>query len=1233
MEQLLTAAGSVLGATFMKAYTSEGAEIEDVSLLEDGDAVFFSRSGGKFKQPGTGSGGGRKRKTKGHRRHSLTIGMELGSGDIVGGYKLGRLLGTGGFGAVRHAVHTMTGDVAAIKFLPTSNMSAADAQRVNVEISSLAELTHDHIIKLKAVVNEPAFVAMVLEYAPGGELKQHLLHLPDRRMQDAVARTTFSQIARGVAAAHAARIIHRDLKLENVLVGSNGEMKISDFGLAQYAMESDYGNSGSLFYLAPEIVKGEGVKYGHAVDVWALGVILYGLVCGRLPFLSKTVLAEEARLRAEAEGGVATKPKDAHKEPSDRAKTSEPRSRQPQQASPALHHTPTHAAAAEGHREHEADPNGSKAGHARAPSPSCTEQDPDSWSASGTGDSGDDGNEGNDAGSAVGSATASATATEADATLPLPASGLAGGIAMMRSPVRARLSTVQAAAFQSPVAPSADGRPVTAASLARATSNPQQPTAQQPQQQSHSGVGGIASPLPPLVLRSISDASTLSVHSDQSNRQPLQLGGPSPLPFPPLSSASPRRDVSPDRQTALHAQHDEGTPAAAAASPAHPPATQERNFYQEAEDSCDVPTIIREVRAAIAACKIAVPPHVSPPCADLIRKILQPDPAARPSILEVLAHPWLRNNSTATLIRAPSSENLLDDSSPKALPAEVAAQAHAAHAAAADTSGMNGSGVLNGSMMTLESDGLNSSDALLSDESFKSGHNNSNSSGGGNAKTPARSARSFVLVRTASNDTTHTATSSNSGSNGSYIQHAGSQRSLLSTGSGSMPLSGTYSGGHSGGHSGGYGGALSGSQSGDGSMFYTHSDAPQQLVFQPASSGTLRRVRTAATPLRMGSQRDKASTVTPSKAQLGPSASPVSPRPVITTAAATPTTAAGTPQRASGTPARTTSVGSGLQSFAIGSVFGSSNSLSAQGQSQGLGLGLGLSSPNRLFVPGAFTIGPLVQPTSPASPGVGLAASPTSGTQPLPSPGLRGRPVLQRQSSSSGGAAVANGPASPSLQRQGSSGGAAVALAIPALHISPAPASVLGPSNTASSSGTSAGTSASAAQSTAGAGQRGGRRTQVQANAPSSNVSHASADKGLRSTNSHSLPLLEMLRSPTKQAKAPNAAPQTPQTESKAVKAMPLGPSPLVSRAQPQDSLAQLMGSNTTAAASSAIVAASAAASARPLSRSISAPDASGSGSGAATCAAAVEPQPRTIRRDSRALVSAAMSTLTETPS
>ena len=137
------------------------------------------------------------------------------------------------------------------------------------------------------VISTPTDIIIVLEYA-GGELFNYIV--ANGRMEEPQARRFFQQIISGIEYSHHLKIVHRDLKPENVLLDDDLNVKIADFGLSNEIKDGDFlkTSCGSPNYAAPEVIRG-GLYTGPEIDVWSCGVILYVMLCGRLPFEDEDV--------------------------------------------------------------------------------------------------------------------------------------------------------------------------------------------------------------------------------------------------------------------------------------------------------------------------------------------------------------------------------------------------------------------------------------------------------------------------------------------------------------------------------------------------------------------------------------------------------------------------------------------------------------------------------------------------------------------------------------------------------------------------------------------------------------------------------------------------------------------------------------------------------------------------------------------------------------------------------
>ncbi|XP_074992520.1 maternal embryonic leucine zipper kinase isoform X3 [Calonectris borealis] len=211
--------------------------------------------------------------------------------EILKYYELHETIGTGGFAKVKLARHLLTGEKVAIKIMDKFALGD-DLPRVKIEIDAMKNLSHQHICQLYHVIETSKKIFMVLEYCPGGELFDYIISKD--RLSEEEARVFFRQIVSAIAYVHSQGYAHRDLKPENLLIDKEHNLKLIDFGLcAKPKGGLDYHLNtccGSPAYAAPELIQGK-AYIGSEADIWSMGVLLYALLCGSLPFDDDNVMA------------------------------------------------------------------------------------------------------------------------------------------------------------------------------------------------------------------------------------------------------------------------------------------------------------------------------------------------------------------------------------------------------------------------------------------------------------------------------------------------------------------------------------------------------------------------------------------------------------------------------------------------------------------------------------------------------------------------------------------------------------------------------------------------------------------------------------------------------------------------------------------------------------------------------------------------------------------------------
>ena len=199
-------------------------------------------------------------------------------------YKIEETIGEGTYGKVKLATHIKLNEKVAIKFINKKKLQNGDDERIKNEIKIITKLNHPNILKAFEVFDDETNYYIVMERPIRGDLFNYICSKGRLSMDE--ASFIFYQIVNGIQYLHKNKIVHRDMKPENIMLTKDMIVKIGDLGLSKYFKSSESRlktNCGSPCYSAPEVLRGNRYK-PQPVDLWGLGIILYCMVCGELPF-------------------------------------------------------------------------------------------------------------------------------------------------------------------------------------------------------------------------------------------------------------------------------------------------------------------------------------------------------------------------------------------------------------------------------------------------------------------------------------------------------------------------------------------------------------------------------------------------------------------------------------------------------------------------------------------------------------------------------------------------------------------------------------------------------------------------------------------------------------------------------------------------------------------------------------------------------------------------------------
>ena len=204
--------------------------------------------------------------------------------NYINDYIIKETIGTGTFCKVKLGINKYTNEKVAIKLLEKSKIiEKNDLERIQREISIIKNLNHPNIVKINEIFENENYYFLIMDYCSKGELFDYIVN--KIRLNEEETSFFFYQIINAIEYIHSKGIVHRDLKPENLLLCEKNKLKIIDFGLSNYYNKNNLliTPCGSPCYAAPEMVSGK--KYnGFKTDIWAIGITLFAMLCGYLPF-------------------------------------------------------------------------------------------------------------------------------------------------------------------------------------------------------------------------------------------------------------------------------------------------------------------------------------------------------------------------------------------------------------------------------------------------------------------------------------------------------------------------------------------------------------------------------------------------------------------------------------------------------------------------------------------------------------------------------------------------------------------------------------------------------------------------------------------------------------------------------------------------------------------------------------------------------------------------------------
>ncbi|WVR03365.1 hypothetical protein IAU60_000356 [Kwoniella sp. DSM 27419] len=301
---------AVPGSSFPHTYAMPA----EPTITEEAAAV-VSRSMQARQANGNGHGDGANGNGNGTSANVGSSSKSKSRTRMVGEWQLGKTLGAGSMGKVKLAINVNTKEKCAVKIIPRYTEATrreepktpeeAEKQRQrdeSKEIRTIREahisllLHHPFICGMREFITHTNHHYMVFEFIDGGQMLDYIIS--HGRLRERAARKFARQIGSALDYCHRNSIVHRDLKIENILISKNGNIKIIDFGLSNlYAPDRHLSTfCGSLYFAAPELLNAKAYT-GPEVDVWSFGIVLYVLVCGKVPFDDQSMPALHAKIK------------------------------------------------------------------------------------------------------------------------------------------------------------------------------------------------------------------------------------------------------------------------------------------------------------------------------------------------------------------------------------------------------------------------------------------------------------------------------------------------------------------------------------------------------------------------------------------------------------------------------------------------------------------------------------------------------------------------------------------------------------------------------------------------------------------------------------------------------------------------------------------------------------------------------------------------------------------------